>query len=143
MTHRPCFCFSFFGLPLRFALWPVLIGAGIGVESQLSLLSWKLQSGGLALAYLNRAAIVSAIAVPGAAVRTEMGLGTVQLVREDGVVVVSGGGFSDDRGTGGAGGATGVSTDRARCVCVLKSGVMNAIHACLFYAVHTDALLIY
>lgn len=70
-------------------------------NKQVSLLSWRLQSGRLATAFLARTAIAASIAVPGTAVRTAMGPATVQLVREDGVAVVV---------TGGAGTAMGVAT---------------------------------
>ena len=56
--------------------------------------------GGLATAFLAREAIASSIAVPGAAVLTALGPGTVQAVREDGVAVVL---------AGGAAGASAVS----------------------------------
>lgn len=55
---------------------------------QVSLLSWVSRDGTCDTAYLNRASIISAVAVPGSAVKTFMGLGTVQLVREDSAVVV-------------------------------------------------------
>lgn len=55
---------------------------------KVSILGWRLGGGTLAVAYLHGSAIEAAIAVPGMAVRTIMGLGTVELVREDGVIVV-------------------------------------------------------
>lgn len=49
---------------------------------------WASRDGTYDTAYLNRDSILSAVAVPGSAVRTFMGVGTVQLVREDSAVVV-------------------------------------------------------
>lgn len=60
-------------------------------DTQVSLLNWRLLrggAGGLATAFLSREAIAASIAVPGTTVRTFMGPGRVQLVREDGVAVV-------------------------------------------------------
>ena len=75
------------------------------------------------MAYLNRAAISSAIATPGASVRTVMGLGKVELIREDGVVVVGAGGGGGRGGVGkrtrvGKKGTAGVAEERTRCVVV-------------------------
>ena len=61
---------------------------------KVSILGWRLGSGSLAVAYLHGSAIEAAIAVPGEAVRTIMGLGTVELVREDGVIMVLSGGIA-------------------------------------------------
>ncbi|CAN0368501.1 unnamed protein product [Ectocarpus sp. 12 AP-2014] len=72
---------------------------------QVSLLSWRSQTGRLASAFLNRAAIASGVALPGAPVRTSMSLGRVKFVREDGVVVVAAGGVGDSKETSSGGSA--------------------------------------
>lgn len=69
------------------------------VFGKVSILGWRLGSGSLAVAYLHGSAIEAAIAVPGEAVRTIMGLGTVELVREDGVIVVMSGGIDGGSST--------------------------------------------
>lgn len=56
---------------------------------KVSLLEWRKRNGRATTAFLNRSSIASAAAIPGQAVRTAWGLGNVQLVREDGVVVVA------------------------------------------------------
>lgn len=80
------------------------------VFGKVSLLGWRLGSGTLAVAYLHGSAIEAAIAVPGEAVRTIMGLGTVELVREDGVIVVLSGGID-----GGSSTSMSPSPNRSRC----------------------------
>lgn len=57
---------------------------------------------GVATAFLARRAIASSIAVPGAAVLTALGPGTVQAVREDGVAVVVAGMAASARASAGA-----------------------------------------
>lgn len=79
------------------------------LKRQVSLLSWRLQSGGLATAFLARTTIAAGVAVPGTAVRTAMGPATVELVREDGVAVVVAGGAGGTMSAANAGSGAGAA----------------------------------